>query len=139
MKAEILTEIQINASPERVWEILTKTEDYPNWNPFVKSVTGQLKKGEKITVKLLGMTFKPVVQEVNVNQSFSWIGKLGVKGIFDGHHQFELAPNNAGTLFIHKEYFNGLLTKWFMRKKADETKAAFEAMNNALKLRAESN
>lgn len=137
MKAEIKTQIQINATYQEVWAVLAKTEDYPNWNPFLKSLTGNLIAGEKIKIRLLGMSFKPVVQEVRIGKKFSWLGKLGFKGIFDGYHQFELKPNNEGTLFVHKESFSGFLTKWFMKNKSEETKKGFEEMNLALKNRVE--
>ena len=39
MAKEIKTEILINATPEKVWSILTSFDNYPNWNPFIKSIT----------------------------------------------------------------------------------------------------
>lgn len=137
MKAAIETRIDIHAKPEEVWEVLMNTSEYPEWNPFIKEMTGVVEVGQKLKVKLLGMTFKPIVQKVEVNRKFAWLGKLGIKGVFDGHHQFELIPTAEGTTFIHKEDFKGWLTKWFMRKKAEETQSGFEEMNQALKKRVE--
>lgn len=79
------------------------------------------------------MKFRPTVISLERNKKFSWSGKLGIKGIFDGYHQFELIEQGVTTLFVHKEDFSGLLVKWFMKNKADETKHGFEAMNEALK------
>jgi uncharacterized protein YndB with AHSA1/START domain len=66
MAKEIKTEILINATPEKVWSILIEFDKYPNWNPFIKSITGNVLTGNKITVRLeppeaKGMTFKPKV------------------------------------------------------------------------------
>ena len=36
---EIKTEIIINSKPEKVWNILTNFEKYPEWNPFIKSIS----------------------------------------------------------------------------------------------------
>jgi hypothetical protein len=38
MAKEIKTEILINATPEKVLSILTIFDNYPNWNPFIKSI-----------------------------------------------------------------------------------------------------
>lgn len=137
MKATIETQIDIQANPQEVWKVLMDTAQYPQWNPFVKKLNGIVKVGEKIKIQLPGMRFKPIVQEVTINRKFSWIGKLGIKGIFDGHHQFELLDNGTSTKFIHKEEFNGWLVKWFMKNKSEETKKGFEEMNLALKNRVE--
>ena len=45
MAKEIKTEILINATPEKVWTILTNFDNYPNWNPFIKSIKGEVKVG----------------------------------------------------------------------------------------------
>lgn len=50
MAKEIKTEILINATPEKVWSILTSFDNYPNWNPFIKSIKGEAKVGNKIKV-----------------------------------------------------------------------------------------
>jgi len=39
---KIETEIIINTTPERVWEILIDFENYPNWNPFIRAIVGDL-------------------------------------------------------------------------------------------------
>ena len=66
MALEIKTEIIINATPEKVWKILTNFRAYPNWNPFIKSIEGQVTIGEKIIARIeppeaKGMTFKPKI------------------------------------------------------------------------------
>lgn len=137
MKAKIETQIEISGTPQQAWNVLMDVEKYPQWNPFVKSLTGTLEVGRKIQIKLPGMSFKPIVQEMIENKKFSWLGKLGIKGVFDGYHQFELIDQGTSTLFIHKEEFNGWLVKWFMKNKAEETKRGFEEMNEALKRRVE--
>ena len=40
MDKQLHTSIDIDATPERVWEILTDFAAYPQWNPFMPEVTG---------------------------------------------------------------------------------------------------
>lgn len=138
MAFEIKTSIEINASPEEVWKILMNKEDYPKWNPFVKSLQGDLKKGACIAVNLQGMKFKPVIQTFIKNKEFSWLGHLGMKGLFDGRHLFKLIETeNGNTIFEHGEQFQGFLVPLLKRKLLTETKPGFEAMNQSLKAQAE--
>ncbi|MFT7650177.1 MAG: hypothetical protein ACI8Y4_004943 [Candidatus Poriferisodalaceae bacterium] len=46
---KIQTEIDIGASPEVVWEILTSLERYQDWNPLIRSSSAV---GEKLTNRL---------------------------------------------------------------------------------------
>lgn len=142
MKHRLETEIDINASPEIVWDILTDLDSYGEWNPFIVSSEGAVAVGERLTNLLQppggkAMTFRPTVTEVEGNRSFEWLGQLGFPGVFDGRHRFELEETENGTHFIHTERFDGALVR-FMRKSLDtQTLEGFEQMNAALKTRAE--
>lgn len=143
MKKELITEITINAAPEKVWSVLTDFENFPNWNPFIKSLTGDVAVGNQIKVLLeppggKAMTFNPIVLAYTPNKEFRWIGKLFLKGIFDGEHKFELIANNDGTTrFIHSEKFSGLLIPLFGKMLDVDTKNGFIEFNEKLKERAE--
>ena len=139
---EIKTEIEIDAPPEVVWDVLTDLEQYPRWNPFITSAIGQPVLGERLTNRIeppggKAMTFKPTVTAVDSGQHLEWLGRLGLPGVFDGRHRFELHAANGATRLVHGEVFKGVLVP-FMRKSLDgQTRAGFEAMNTALKERAE--
>lgn len=134
----IETQIQINATAETVWNTFSDFESYPEWNPFVKSLTGEVAEGNQITAVLPGMTFKPTVLKFNRNKELRWLGKLFFKGLFDGEHYFILQQNeDNSTTFIHGENFSGLLVGLFKSKLNTETKSGFEKMNVALKIRVE--
>ncbi len=140
---EIYTEIEIQSTPEKIWDILTDFDNYPEWNPFIISIRGKLILNSQLFVYLKNpdskpMQFQPKVVKIVKNESFSWIGRLFFKGIFDGHHQFELTSKSKNTtLFIHKEQFSGILVSLFWNKLQNETKPAFIEMNTALKIKAE--
>lgn len=136
------TEIQISAPPERVWAVLTDLEKYQEWNPFIREARGQVKVGDKLTVRIFppdskAMEFKPVVKSVVENREFSWLGRFLIPGLFDGEHIFQLKQNESGTLLIQKEHFSGMLVPLLWKSLDKNTRAGFEQMNRALKDRAE--
>jgi len=140
---EISTQVVINAPVARVWQVLTNFEAYPQWNPFIKSITGESKQGESLVVRIeppggQGMTFKPKVLVWAPNREFRWKGKLLVKGLFDGEHIFELSTNPDGsTTLVQREMFTGILVPLFAKMLDTNTLAGFQQMNQALKVRAE--
>lgn len=137
---EINTQITIQAPPEKVWSILTNYSAYPSWNPLIKSLTGDVKVGNTIVVKIDAMTFKPKVLVYDANKEFSWLGHLLFPGLFDGHHTFKLVDNGNGTTtFIHQEKFKGLLLGLLKKKLENESKPNFILMNEKLKEQAEKN
>ena len=135
---EINTSIKINASAEKVWQVLTAFEAYPNWNPFLTSVQGDFVVGKKVKIVAGGMKFKPKVLQYSENKGIKWIGRLLFKGLFDGEHSFQIQDHQDGTsTFYHSEKFSGMLVGLFAKKLDTETKAGFEAMNKKLKELAE--
>jgi len=143
MAKEIKTQIVINASPEKVWAILTDFNNYGTWNPFIKSISGEVKKGNKITARIeppgaKGMTFKPKVLAFDTHKTFRWQGHLLFPGLFDGEHIFELIDNGNGTTtFIQREKFRGILVPLFKKMLDTNTVNGFTQMNEALKVLAE--
>jgi hypothetical protein len=143
MQKEIKTEILINAAPEKVWSVLTAFDTYPEWNPFIRSITGHVQVGNKIAARIeppnaSGMTFKPIVLAFEKNKEFRWLGHLLVNGLFDGEHRFELIDNGNGTtIFKQSEKFNGILVPLFKKNLDVNTTAGFNLMNQKMKERVE--
>jgi hypothetical protein len=92
---ELVTDILINASPSAVWKVLTDLPAYPEWNPFIRSISGDLKPGGRLTVVIQppegwSMTFRPRVLAATPNTELRWLGRLLISGLFDGEHSFHL-------------------------------------------------
>ena len=139
----ITTEIEIAAPASAVWAELADAEAYPEWNPFVKHLSGDLEVGNhlNVTVQSEGnapMDFTPEVLVADENAELRWVGRLGVKGIFDGEHYFILEETDRGTtLFRHGETFTGILGYPLLAFIREDTHKGFLAMNEALKARVE--
>ena len=140
----IETGIDIDASPSRVWRLLTDFAGMPAWNPFIKSISGNLTQGSRLSVYIAppgksGMRFHPTVLSVRPERELRWLGHLLFSGIFDGEHYFLLEPiGESRTRLRQGETFSGLLVG-LLSGTLSATEAGFEAMNTALKQQAEQN
>jgi hypothetical protein len=136
------TEIIINASAEKVWNILMDFEKFPVWNPFIVKINGQPRVGAALRVELKNgngvSVFKPKVLTAEINKTFEWLGSLPIPGIFNGQHYFKIEAISSNQIkFIHGENFSGLLAGLIMKQIGEQTLHGFIAMNKALKERAE--
>ena len=93
MANQIKTSIVINATPQKVWNILMDFEKYSEWNSFILKISGKQKEGEYLNVQMEGMRFKPKVIKIICGKEFRWLGHLLFKGIFDGEHIFKITKN----------------------------------------------
>ena len=136
----IQTEILILADTTKVWDVLMNFDNYPKWNPFITSISGEPKLGSRLTVSIKppggkGMTFKPRVLAFEINKELRWLGHLLFTGFFDGEHKFELIDNGNGTTtFKQSEKFKGIFVGLL---NLENTQKGFEAMNEKLKEMAE--
>lgn len=142
MSAAVHTTIDIDASPQAVWGVLTNFAAYRDWNPFMDRAEGTPEVGAKLVIHMTanggrGMTFKPTVLAATPGQELRWLGKLGVGGLFDGENSFVLTPNADGTTYLtHGERFSGILVA-LLKGTLKNSHAGFEAFNSALKERVE--
>src|SRR5688572_29119220 len=97
MAKRLQTDIEIQSTPERVWEILTDFDAYKAWNPFIIQAAGQAVPGQRFQVRMQppgrrATTFRPEVLEAEPNRRLRWLGHLLVPGLFDGEHRFTIEP-----------------------------------------------
>jgi hypothetical protein len=137
------SETAIQANPERVWDVLTDFAAYPEWNPFIPRITGSLETGSRLDVQLQrpgsrGVRMRPTVQAAEPPRELRWLGHLGIPGLFDGEHRFRIeAVGTDRVRFVQEERFSGLLAPLVLRFLERGTRQGFEAMNRAIKARAE--
>src|SRR5262249_31565776 len=135
----IATTIDIAAPAHTVWRILTDFAAYPDWNPFIRRLSGELAVGGRLEVTLQPpgrrpMSFRPVVQLLEPERELRWRGRVLLPGLFDGEHAFVIHPRGGGCRLHHEETFNGLLVPLFTKMLAD-TEQGFLAFNVALQRR----
>ena len=135
---DISASTDIEASAAQVWSVLTETSAYPEWNPFIRSFAGSIALGERLEVTLQPAgrsvtTMKPQVVEFTAGRTFAWLGRVGIPGVMDGRHRFEVQPIDAGhARFVQSERLSGALVPAFRSMLTDATPRSFVAMNDAL-------
>lgn len=135
---EIHSEININATPMDVWEVLIDFERYPSWNPFIQKISGHKALNSRLSILIhlpdgMKMTFKPKIIQYIENTELRWKGKLLINGLFHGEHYFLIRMNEDYTThFIQGERFSGLLTDFFLHKTIARSKRGIRMMNKAL-------
>jgi hypothetical protein len=128
----------INASPERVWELLTDARSYSDWNPAVVSIDGTIAAGEKI--KLVSIvsprTFTLKVAELSPPHRMVWADGMPL-GLFKGERTYTLTPVGDGaTEFSMVEEFTGPLAPLITKSIPDMTES-FDKFADGLKIAAE--
>ena len=139
---ELRREIEVEAPPGRVWAVVIDFAAYPDWNPFIRRISGELLEGARLEVRIeppeaRATTFRPTVRAVEANRELRWLGRLLVHGIFDGEHSLRIEPLDGGrSRFVQSERFSGVLVG-LVKGTLAKTEAGFEQMNTALKARVE--
>ena len=142
MSRTLQAEIEIQASAEQVWEVLTDFAAYRDWNPFIVEASGTALPGHRLELDMhlndRTMTFRPQVLEADPGRKLRWLGRLLMPGLFDGEHSFTIQPTGPGRVrLIQQEEFRGLLTPLLLAMIAKPTLASFHHMNQTLKARVE--
>ncbi len=142
---EIRTEIQIAASPEKVWSILANFNTWKNWNPIVSDASGDAALGSELTVVMCGkdgkasQKYKPVITVFQKPKSLHWRAKMMAKVLFTNDKILELKEVSGGTNVIHSELFGGFMVPMFWSMMKREVPTMLEKMNTALKKKVEEN
>ncbi|MCB0464081.1 MAG: SRPBCC family protein [Aequorivita sp.] len=106
--------IVINAPTEKVWQILTKINDWPTWQSEVteSNLKEELKEGVEFRWKAGGLSFTSQIHTVEPNIKFGWTGKtFGASAI----HNWFFKDEGAKTTVYVDESLQGMLPKIFKR------------------------
>lgn len=117
-KFYVHNEIEINAKPEVVWDILIDAKKWHTYysgaqSPieFMGSDATYLQQNMTFKFHTMGLKFQPVINEFIPNQKLAWTSRI--KSI-QGYHAWVIVPTNNGCRLITAESQNGFLT--FMQK-----------------------
>ncbi len=143
MSKQLVSHVDIDATPVQVWDVLSDFSAYRDWNPFIVDAEGSAEVGARLTLRMQPeggrvLTLRPTVFEAEVGRRLRWRGKAGVRGILDADHRFTLEVLDDGAVRLRQEEtFSGVLVPFVARSLDRGTLPAFRAMNEALKQRVE--
>ena len=129
-------EIEVEAAPEIVWDVLTDIANWPSWNPDVKSATleGRLAAGMQFRWKAGPGTITSTLQDVEPPRRIDWTGStFGIKAI----HVYELEQRGGTTLVRSAESWDGFLVRVLRRSMANRSQQALDSGLRHLKIEAE--
>ncbi len=137
------SEILIEASPERVWEVLVDLPRYGDWNPFTVAVRSPLEVGTDVDMEVLlnGRLHRQreTVRVVQPHRCLSWGMQLGPRWLLRAERQQTLASEgDSSTRYVTEDRIEGWLAPVVDVLYAETLQEGFAAMAAALKQRVES-
>jgi hypothetical protein len=138
----VYDQIDIDAPPERVWQVFTDFQSFPSWNPFIRKMKGDLVPGGRLRIALrLGrrmLRFRPRVTIVEPAREIRWLARQPIPRLFDVERAFEFHRRGlSGTRFVQFEVGRGLMAPIVMPMMNRRIAKGYAALNRALKARAE--
>lgn len=134
--AAAAAELEIAAPVETVWKVLTAIEDWPAWNPDVKSMAlqGGVAEGSVFRWKTGPATITSTIQRVDRPRLIAWTGKtFGVRAM----HIWHLEQRGVKTLVRTEESFEGPVASIFRRSLRKTLETALADGLRHLKLESE--
>jgi hypothetical protein len=128
----------INATPEKVWPVLTDAPSWPTWDSGVAKVDGRVALGDELTITVeanSSRAFPVKVVELSAPGRMVFLGGMPA-GLFTGRRTYSLAPEGTGTRFTMREEYTGLLAG-MMFKSIPDLGPSFRRFAEGLKHRVE--
>ncbi len=103
--------VDIEAPPERVWDVMIDVEKWPEWTPSMSSVkrldTGDLRKGSRVRIKQPKLAPATMtVAELEHEKGFTWTTSApGV--LVTARHT--ITPNGKGSQVVLSLSFDGIV------------------------------
>jgi hypothetical protein len=138
------TEIDIDASAADVWAILRDEQRYPEWNPYIPQLDGELRIGASLRFRFAiwtgGLTVPATARVLSIvhERELRWAGHLLFDALLRAEHYHLIDPIAPGRIrFRHGERFTGALAIILAPLIALWAPGRYRAVNRALKQRAE--
>lgn len=111
----------INATPEKVWEVLTDGPGFTSWDSGIEKFEGTISPGEKIKLYSEvspGRAFPLKVSEFEPGRLLVFTGGMPL-GLFKGVRTYRMRPVGEGTEFHMREEFSGPMLPMIWRSMPD--------------------
>ena len=134
---QLRSEVEIKASPEKVWRVLTDFKSFPTWNPFIREAQGKLVPLSQLKIRLMIgrrlVTFYAYVTVVDPPRELRWIARQRLAGIFDVDRRFELERvGRSQVRLVQSERATGLLAPVLVPILRRRIQQGYRALESAL-------
>ena len=141
MSIRIEHRIGVAASPEMVWEVIADFERWSEWNSLHPEVRGVIAIGGRLEVAEVldgepGRLHQVVIPDWTPEIQLIWANRRAFLSTSTRYFEIEQLADNAG-LLANGEIFSGLRGEAWAKQRRAAFKAGFEAVNEAIKARAE--
>jgi len=129
-------EIEIQASADTVWRILTDIDLWSQWHPDIgmAKLKGELEEGAKFHWKSGGFSIKSTIEEMVPGRRIVWIGKAwGTRAI----HAWTLEPSADSVQLVTEESLRGWMPRLFKGAMLDSLNKGLESWLRNLKFKVE--
>jgi hypothetical protein len=135
-------QVEIQASPEEVWDVLTDLSKHADWNPLIYRAEGTVEVGQKIELSArtasTDLNYTCYVVRVEPGRELQWIWHIIFPFLIRGDHTFTIEPiDEQSVRFLNLEIFKGILVPLPAKDLMTNGKDAMVAMDRALKSRVE--
>jgi hypothetical protein len=103
-------ETRIDADPETVFAVISAIDEWPSWNPDVKSAVleGPVEQGTVFRWKVGPSSLTSTLEVVDPPNAIAWTGRtMGITAI----HVFKFEARDGGTLASSEESWDGLIAR----------------------------
>ena len=136
-KKSVHSKITINATSNQVWEVITNTEQYHEWNTVMNLLEGSVVEGNLVKYRFtqeegkyydIPSSVKKIIPSSLLNQGG------GTFGIITFDHKYILKEKKGKTeLVIHEDYRGVFVPFW----NPEPVQKAYDRLNNDIKKRVE--
>lgn len=141
MNFKIEKRVGVQASSDRIWEVIADLPGWDRWNPVETGVGGAIAFGGVVTLTeaIAGLPERQVTGRVadwQPNAQLVWTEKRGF--LFNMVRYYEIDELEPGSCIVANGFiFSGFMGEGFHDKHRKSIRAACEAIGDALKLTAE--
>lgn len=142
MAIQIDHDLEINAPAAVVWDVITDTARYSEWNPFVLECDADLRPGQPINMRVrLGKGIQKaneIIEQVEEGRGFSYHMKPPPLGALRSRRSHDIEPLDENRCRYRSHFeLDGWLSPLVIFLMRDKLQAGFDGMSHGIKARAE--
>jgi hypothetical protein len=136
---EIMSEIKISTSPEKLWDVLEDIDNYPQWNPLFATIDGEVGEGNTLDIRISPPLNRKRKFKLKITKCIPKLELSGkffhtLPGVFDSEYRMSIVPLSSNSVrFSQRQIPSGMYVSVFKGQVTGTIKHHLDSMNRALK------